>query len=202
MGTYAAATLDETVMSAREYLGTVRDGKIEFVESVDWPDGTQVFVRPAEGFDLERQFEEDFGKVIIAGFGLAGRWVADIFERHHIPYVIVEKNINTVETQHQLGKEIVEGDIGEEDTLRRAGIEEASILALTIPDEEAVLRATELARRLKPDIYIVARTTYTSQGMRATQLGADDVVKAEQAVARQFYDMMMQKLRADRPEKP
>lgn len=188
----------QAVIAAREYLGTVRNGKIEFTESVDWPDGTQVFVRDAEASDFEFQPKDDFGKVIIAGFGLAGRWVADIFERHHIPYVIVEKNIHTVETQHHLGKEIVEGDVGDEQTLRRAGIEDASILALTIPDEEAVLRATQTARRLKPDIYIVARTNYTSQGMRASQLGADDVVKAEQAVARQFYEMLMDKLKADR----
>lgn len=197
LGTCKSALLEETAMSAREHLGTYRNGKIEFTELVDWPEGTQVFVRPAETKEFDFQPENPLGKVIIAGYGLAGRWVADIFRRHNVPYVIVEKNIYTVETQHQLGKEIVEGDIGEEETLRRAGIDEASILALTIPDEEAVLRATETARRLKPDIYIVARTNYMSQGMRASQLGADDVVKAEQAVARQFYDMLMSKLKAD-----
>ena len=81
------------------------------------------------------------------------------------------------------------------DELTKAGLNSASILALTIPDEEAVLTATSLARRLSPDIYIIARTNYSSQGMRATQLGADEVVKAEQAVALQFYERLHRRLR-------
>ena len=104
------------------------------------------------------------------------------------------KNAETVDTQAKLGRSIVEGDIASEATLRQAGIEQASILALTIPDDQAVLKATSLARSLKPGIYIVARTTYASAGMQASQLGADDVIKAEQVVARQFYEMLLRKI--------
>ncbi|HUU82802.1 MAG TPA: NAD-binding protein [Phycisphaerae bacterium] len=75
-----------------------------------------------------------------------------------------------------------------------AGIESASIPALTIPAEPAVLRATALARRLRPGIYIIARTTYTSAGLRASQLGADEVIKAEQAVALQSHERMWRRL--------
>ena len=42
--------------------------------------------------------------------------------------------------------------------------------------------------RQRPKMYIIARTNFSSQGMKASQLGADDVIKAEQAVALQFYD--------------
>jgi len=65
---------------------------------------------------------------------------------------------------------------------------------VTVPDEQAVLTATKLARRLNPNIYIVARTLYSSSGMQATQFGADEVVKAEQVVARQFYEMLLRKI--------
>ena len=78
----------------------------------------------------------------------------------------------------------------------QAGLSSATILALTIPDEDAVLRATSLARRLQPDIYIIARTNYSSKGMQASQLGADDVVKAEQAVALHFYDRLSRRIGA------
>jgi Trk K+ transport system NAD-binding subunit len=158
---------------------------------VDWVDGTRVLIRVAE---LEPVGHAELGPVIIAGFGLAGRWVADIFTRHQIDYVIVDTNPETAESQKRLGRRAIVGDISEEATLREAGIEQASMLALTVPDEEAVLRATELARKLKPGIYIVARTTYTSAGLQAARLGADQVVKAEQAVARQFYEMLLRKV--------
>jgi CPA2 family monovalent cation:H+ antiporter-2 len=172
-----------------EYYGIYRDGVITLGANVAWPDGTAVTVRVAE-----KQDHLAMGKVIIAGFGLAGRWVADIFDRHGIEYVVVEKNPATVECQRRLGRTIIEGDISCEETLQAAGISDASTLALTIPDEEAVLKATRLAREIKPGIYIVARTLYASSGMQASQLGADEVVKAEQVVARQFYEMLIRKI--------
>jgi voltage-gated potassium channel Kch len=175
-----------------EYSGVYEHGVIRLSGRVDWQDGTRVLVRAAEPVDSPAAGE--FGRVIIAGFGLPGRWVADIFDRHHIEYVIIEKNPETVEVQRKLGRKVVEGDVADAETLRQAGIEEASVLALTVPDEEAVLQATRLARAMRPGIYIVARTTYSSAGLRATQMGADDVVKAEQAVARQFYEMMLRRV--------
>jgi voltage-gated potassium channel Kch len=184
---------DATAPSLDEYQGTVRNGYVELEGPVNWPDGTRVVVRVATPAPAETQ-GKDLGPVIIAGFGLAGRWVADIFDRHGIEYTLVDSNPQTVEVQRGLGRSVIEGDIADEETLRRAGIREAAILALTVPNEQVVLRATELARRLKPDIYIVARTTHSSAGMEASRLGADEVVKAEQAVARQFYEMLLRKL--------
>ncbi|MBN1346264.1 MAG: NAD-binding protein [Phycisphaerae bacterium] len=174
-----------------DYLGTYERGVVRLDAPVDWKDGTRVVVSVAEPAG---DSNGELGPVILVGFGLAGRWVADIFERHKVDYVIVDQNPDTVEMQKRLGLRAIAGDISQEETLRKAGIEDASLLVLTIPDEQAVLRATQLARRLKPDIYIVARTTYTSAGLKAVQLGANEVIKGEQAVARQFYEKLMRKL--------
>ena len=170
---------------------TYRGGKIELDEPQDWPDGMKVCVTPLPAID---DGEAISGHVIIVGFGLAGRCVADLLDTAKLPYTIIERNPVTVETQRALGRRVVAGDASDTDTLVEAGLNTASILALTIPDEEAVLRAISLARRLRPQIYIIARTNYASQGMRASQLGADDVVKAEQAVAVQFYDRLSRRL--------
>lgn len=175
-----------------EYLGIYENGVVHLSAKVDWPDGIRVSVRVAD--IVSDVNNEALGKVIIAGFGLSGRWVADIFDRHGIDYTIIERSKETIEAQRKLGRQVIEGNVSEEATLREAGIEDASILALTVPDEQAVLEATQLARRMRPGIYIVARTMYSSSGMRASQLGADDVIKGEQAVARQFYEMMLRKL--------
>jgi hypothetical protein len=180
--------------SLEECEGTFRDGSIQLDRPVSWPPGTRVVVRVTAPSPTPAVESQSFGPVIIAGFGLPGRWVADIFDRHGIEYVVVDNNPETVRVQRGLGRAVIEGDIAEEDTLRRAGIDRSSILALTVPNEHAVLRATELAKKLKPDIYIVARTTYSSAGMEASRLGANEVVKAEQVVARQFYDMLLRKL--------
>lgn len=179
-----------------EYMGTYENGVVRPDGPVDWPNGTRVIICVAEP---QFRGESDLGPVILVGFGLAGRWVADIFDRHKIEYVIVDQNPETIEMQKRLGLRAVLGDIGEEATLRRAGIEQAALLVLTVPDEQAVLRATQLARKIKPDIYIVARTNYTSAGLRAVQLGANEVIKGEQAVARQFYEKLLRRLGGEPP---
>lgn len=183
-----------------EYLGIYENGVIRLTARVEWPNGTPVSIRVA---DVDSEYVgAKLGKVIIAGFGLAGRWVADIFDRHGVTYTIVDRNPDTITMQRKLGRNAIQGDIATEETLREAGIEEASILALTVPDEKAVLEATRLARRIKPGIYIVARTLYSSSGMQASQLGADEVIKAEQVVARQFYEMLLRKLGSSSSPEP
>lgn len=125
--------------------------------------------------------------VIIAGFGIGGRFVAEYLKERDISFVVVETNRQTCETQGNLGINMVHGNISDESALRRAGVETARVLALTVPDEEAAIRATEIANRIRPEIHIIAGTRYTSTGLQALQRGADEVIVAEQAVAQEFY---------------
>jgi len=175
-------------------VGTYRDGAVQLPHAVSWPEGSEVLVFYIPGATGRPLDHENIGHIIIAGFGLAGRFVADVFHRHGIPFVLVDSNARTVEVQRGLGAKVIEGDIRDEAVLRAAGVERASVLALTVPDEKAVLEATSLAKRLNPHIYIVARTQYTSSGLEAARLGADEVVQAEYAVAMQFYQSFLRKL--------
>lgn len=125
--------------------------------------------------------------VIIAGFGVGGRFIAEYLREKQIQFVVVEMNPSTCDTQRTLGVNMIEGSIADEEILRRAGVETASVLALAIPDEEAALRATERANAIRPEIHIIASTRYTSTGLEALQKGADEVIVAEQAVAQEFY---------------
>jgi len=177
-----------------EYLGHYQDGAIYLSAKTGWPNGTLVTVRVADLTPGDAA--KHMGLVIVAGFGLSGRWVIDIFDRHGIEYIIVDENHETVDTQRRLGRRIMAGNIADEHTLREAGIANASILILTMPDEDEVLRATKIARALKPDIYIVARTTHVSAGMKAAESGANEVIKAEQVVARSFYEMLLRRVAA------
>lgn len=174
-----------------EFQGVIRDGRIELDDPVHWPDGTRVIVSAAR---TESARDVELGEVIIAGFGLAGRSVADTVDHLGGRCTIVEKNPDTVETQRSLGRRILHGDISDESVLEAAGIGSADALALTVPDEEAVLRAIEVARRLNPEIYIIARTMYASRGIKAIELGADDVIKSEQTVAQQFREKLVRRL--------
>lgn len=125
--------------------------------------------------------------VIIAGFGVGGRFIAEYLQDKDIPFVIVEMNAETCSAQRALGLTVIHGDISQEGILREAGVGSASVLALAIPDEEAAMKAVEAANAICPELHIIASTRYTSTGLKALQKGADDVIVAEQAVAMEFY---------------
>lgn len=171
---------------------TYHDGRVKLDAPADWPEGTRLSVIPLPSQEAIPQLN---GHAIIAGFGLSGRSVGDLLDRAGVPYTVVETNPDTVATQRALGRKIVEGSVTDPAALLGAGLHDAGIVALTIPNEDAVLKATSIVRKLRPDIYIVARTNYSSKGMQASQLGADEVIKAEQAVALQFYEILSRRIR-------
>lgn len=141
--------------------------------------------------------------VIVAGYGPVGRAVAEQLERADADVTIVELNTTTIERQQQLRKVCVFGDVSDEDTLRRAGIERADALILTVPDEDRALRACEVARRLNPHIFIAARTNFLSKGLLATRAGADEVIVEEVVTAEAMKQAVLRRvLNEHQPQRP
>jgi voltage-gated potassium channel Kch len=132
------------------------------------------------------QVSSDARHAIIAGFGVPGRLVAESLRRRGMSYCVIEMNPITVDRCEHSGVPIIAGDAREEQTLRRAGIERATLIAITLPDEGIALAAIAEARRLNPHARIIARLSYTSAGLEAARRGASDVIVAEQTVAREF----------------
>lgn len=140
--------------------------------------------------------------VIIAGFGPVGRAVADRFDVRGTFYTVVELNPSTVLRQKKVGRRVVYGDITNVEVLESAGIHSADAVILTIPDEDAVLRACQVIRSIAPDVFISARTAFLSQAFRAQQLGADHVVVEEVATAQSMEREVVARLDArDRVKK-
>ena len=127
---------------------------------------------------------------IIAGFGVPGRAFAEWMTIHQMPYVVIEQNETIVDRCGRGGTSIIAGDIRSEQTLLHAGIERASLLALTVPIESVVLDTVTVARRLNPTIRIIARLQYISSGLDAVRRGADEAVVAEELAAREFVRLL------------
>jgi hypothetical protein len=133
-------------------------------------------------------------RAIIAGFGPVGRAVADTLERRGLRITIIELNPRTVERQYALGRAIVYGDVSNPEVLDRAGVSTADAVILTIPDEEAVLRACRFIRTHRHNIFIAARVNALSKGLQAMQLGADHAVVEELATAEAMAAQVLLKL--------
>src|SRR5437868_5507781 len=138
--------------------------------------------------------------VIIAGFGIPGRFIAELLDFHEMPYSVIELNASIVERCTKVP--IIFGDAREENVLRAAGIETATMLAITLPLEDVVHQIIQVARRIRPDLRISARVNYTSAGLKAQQLGAEHVVIGEQLIAREFFRLIEKDLdKTIEPEK-
>lgn len=136
--------------------------------------------------DVPEQVADGRPFVIVAGFGIPGREVVNLLEARGVRFVVVELNPLTVRRTAKAGLNIVEGDIATEPVLRAAGIDRATLLALAIPDDAAVLRTVDLARRINPAVRILARCRRVSTALEATRRGADDVVSEEQIIGAEF----------------
>ncbi|MBN1345921.1 MAG: cation:proton antiporter, partial [Phycisphaerae bacterium] len=120
---------------------------------------------------------------IIAGYGPIGQSVAQKLDQTGIPYVVIELNPKTVDEQSRMGKSFIFGDVANPDVLISAGVNEAGGLVLTIPDEEAVLRACAIGRTHVPDLYILARLHSLSRAPEAVRLGTSEVTIDESQTA-------------------
>jgi CPA2 family monovalent cation:H+ antiporter-2 len=132
--------------------------------------------------------------VIIAGFGVVGRNIAEHFGAAGVPFVVIELNPRTVIRQQKLGRRFVFGDVSNPDVLESAGIHAAEAVILTIPDDEAVLRACRVIRDLAPNVFVAARTTYLSRAIAATEMGANYVCVEEVVTAQDMAKQVMERL--------
>lgn len=129
------------------------------------------------------------GHAVVAGYGIPGRAVADQLSHGGVDVCVIELNAKTVERVcktaiHNL--HVIVGDVSDEATLRRAGIETATLFVVTVPVDAAVLESVRLARRLNPSLHIMARCRYVSTALEAARRGANEVISEEQVVAEEF----------------
>jgi CPA2 family monovalent cation:H+ antiporter-2 len=119
------------------------------------------------------------GHTIIAGYGLNGRNLAKTLKATHIPYVVLEVNVDTIRKARQEGEPIIYGDITRKDVLMRAGVNCAKIIVFAISDNSATRIAIRLAREINPEIFILIRTRYAADVDELYQLGANQVIPEE-----------------------
>ncbi len=139
-------------------------------------------------------------RVILAGYGLVGRVVAEQLDQIGVSYTIVEMNPKTVEKQAKFKKDSVYGDISNPEVLEHAGLHDADAVIITIPDEEAVLRACAIVRKMAPKVFIAVRTSFFSKAMLATEAGADLVTVEEWATAQQMATEIAKHLGREAPK--
>ncbi|MFL5281510.1 MAG: cation:proton antiporter [Rhodopila sp.] len=115
-------------------------------------------------------------RVIIAGFGRVGQTVAAMLEVHKVPYIAIDADVDRVAAQRRQGRPIYFGDMTQIELLRRAHLDTARALVVTLDAPEAADRLVAGARAERADLLIVARARDAKHAAHLYRTGASDAV--------------------------
>jgi len=119
------------------------------------------------------------GHVVIVGGGRVGFQIAQVLKRLNMQFVIIELDHRRFEQAKAAGSAIVYGDAGQEIVLEAAGIKDASLLILAIPDLVASRSVILHSKHLNDRLEIVARTSGPDSFGLLKELGVSEVVLPE-----------------------
>ncbi len=122
---------------------------------------------------------EGGGHVVIVGCGRVGGHIVDVLGRVGVPRLVVESDASKVEELHRKGVPLLYGDASNSEILSHADLPRARALVVTIPDEAAAALTVAGARRLCPEVPIVARAASQAGVKYLADLGAQDVIHPE-----------------------
>lgn len=125
---------------------------------------------------VEKLIDELKDHYIICGFGRIGSLICKEFKANALPFVIVEKSIETLEKLDEEGYLHMRGDATLDESLLKAGIKRAKGLISVVTSDTENVYITLTARGLNPDLYIMARSGEEGSDLKLKRAGANKVV--------------------------
>jgi voltage-gated potassium channel len=125
---------------------------------------------------VEKKIAKLKGHTIVCGYGRNGKQAIVKLGNYHMKYVVVERNkemIDLLDTNEVLN---IEGDATLDETLQRAGIENASNLITALPSDADNLFVVLTANQLNPTCRIISRASNESSYSKLKIAGADNVI--------------------------
>jgi len=123
---------------------------------------------------------------IICGYGRIGSIIADEFRKQDIPFVVIDRIAERVQSVLEYGGLAVEADASREDVLVRVGIHRARGLIAAVGTDAENVYAVLSARVLRPDLFIIARYESPDAEPKLRRAGADRVISPYQLGAVQI----------------
>lgn len=125
---------------------------------------------------MERQIAGMKDHVVICGWGRVGREVARYLDRAGQQIVVVDRDADRISAvEHPT----VAGDVTDDETLLRAGIERAGTLIAALDTDADNLFVTVSGRSFQPSIHVIARARSTTSEAKLLRVGADRVVNPQ-----------------------
>ncbi|HEX2740992.1 MAG TPA: cation:proton antiporter [Rubrobacter sp.] len=119
------------------------------------------------------------GHAVVAGYGRVGSFVARLLSRLDKPFVVVEANPGRAEESREADFPTVNGDASAIPVLDAAGVGEARLVIVTIPDAIAARLAVLRVKSLAPNADVLVRAESVEQLEDLGRLGVYEAVQPE-----------------------
>ncbi|MEM1096514.1 MAG: potassium channel protein [Bacteroidota bacterium] len=151
---------------------------------------------------FRRMIDQLSDHFIVCGYGRVGMRIAADLRKQEVPFIVIDRDEDVVETLRMDGIMALEGDAQEEETLVEAHIDRAKGVILALPEDSANVFVSLVARECNPDVFILARTNDHRNRRKMLHAGANKVVspveigadRMTQVILRPHVDHFMERL--------
>ena len=152
--------------------------------------GTTLEVLASQGRDLwriSRWRKHMQDHVVVVGYGTKGRSAVTTLLSNGIAkesIIVVDPNNAALADAHADGLAVVAGDATRRDVLRRAEVQRARQVIVTLDRDDSAVLSALTVRQLNPDTYLVVAVREHDNVPLVRQSGADSVITSSEAVGR------------------
>jgi voltage-gated potassium channel len=152
--------------------------------------GTTLEVLASQGRDLWRiaRWRRNMqDHVVVVGYGTKGRSAVATLLSSDVPresIIVVDPNNAVLAEAHAEGLAVVAGDATRRDVLRRAEVQRARQVIITVDNDASAVLTALTVRQLNPDAYVVVAVRERDNVPLVRQSGADAVITSSEAVGR------------------
>lgn len=117
--------------------------------------------------------------VVIVGYGRVGRHIEEVLTELAISHLVVEVDAGRIEALNQRGVPSLFGDAANSEVLNHAELGRARALVVSLPGQSNCERVVAAARRMAPNLPIIARAATETGVKQLAALGAQHVIHPE-----------------------
>jgi voltage-gated potassium channel len=139
---------------------------------------------------VKKQITELKDHYIICGFGRIGRTICSELEADEVDFVIIEQDVSKIKETDKENYLFLEMDATNEDALLKAGIMKAHALVTAVNSDANNVFITLTARGLRPDIFVLARSSEERNEEKLIKAGATRVISPYLIGARRMAQVL------------
>ncbi len=139
---------------------------------------------------VELKEETSNKRAMLIGYGRLGEQIIKNIKNPFLDFVVIDTNREKVDNLNDRGIEAIAGDAAEEETLRRAKIEQATAAVIVIPDPYETCRIIDAIKAINPDITIMVSASNDDEATYYEERDIDLVLLGRREIGRSMVDRL------------